>query len=260
MQKVECFAQIAGLLAMQLQKGVVTNNFLRAADYDREAKTGLYVHETDGALLVLRDRGTHYVLTFFLQQGVRPSLPPLGRPVVTELPFRPKDRDAVLTAAGYFRALGFTEVLRRTRRTRPAAPASASALVRTAGEADFPAADAFLRAQFPERTGCIPEKPALLAALAGGQLLMTADETGLTGLLHYAPGFGASDIRHLAVREDRRGQGLAGALLGSYLAAAGGQKSQVWARTGNIPAERLYESHDYRPDGWQSIVLQYEGA
>ena len=88
--------------------------------------------------------------------------------------------------------------------------------------------------------------PALLAALAGGQLLMTADETGLTGLLHYAPGFGASEIRHLAVREDRRGQGLAGALLGSYLAAAGGQKSQVWARTGNIPAERILAA--VRPD------------
>lgn len=260
MQKVECFAQIAGLLAMQLQKGVVTNNFLRAADYDREAKTGLYVHETDGALLILRDRGTHYVLTFFLQQGVRPVLPPLDRPVVTELPYRPKDADAVMTAAGYFCALGFTEVLRRTRRTRPAAPAAPVSGVRIAAEADFDAADAFLRAHFSDRTGCIPQRAALLAALAGSQLHVTEDESGLTGLLHVAPGFGASEIRHLAVRADRRGQGLGGLLIDSCLAATGGQKSQVWARTGNIPAERLYESHNYRPDGWQSVVLQYEGA
>ena len=34
-------------------------------------------------------------------------------------------------------------------------------------------------------------------------------------------------------------------------------KSQVWARTGNLPAEHFYEKHGYRPDGWTSAVLQY---
>ena len=118
MQKIEAFAQAAGLLGAQLRRGVVTNSFLTAADCDREAKTGLYVYEADGELLVFRDRGTHYILNFFLQQGARPTLPDVSKPVVTELAYRPKDADAMLTAAAYFHEIGFEEVLRRTRRTR----------------------------------------------------------------------------------------------------------------------------------------------
>ncbi len=104
MQKIEAFAQAAGLLGAQLRRGVVTNSFLTAADCDREAKTGLYVYEADGELLVFRDRGTHYILNFFLQQGARPTLPDVSKPVVTELAYRPKDADAMLSAAAYFRA------------------------------------------------------------------------------------------------------------------------------------------------------------
>ena len=44
------------------------------------------------------------------------------------------------------------------------------------------------------------------------------------------------------------------------MSVTGGQKSLVWARTGNEAAERFYETHDYRPDGWNSVVLQYGGT
>ena len=101
MQKIEAFAQAAGLLGAQLRRGVVTNSFLTAADCDREAKTGLYVYEANGELLVFRDRGTHYILNFFLQQGAHPTLPDVSKPVVTELAYRPKDADA-MPANTYF--------------------------------------------------------------------------------------------------------------------------------------------------------------
>ena len=67
----------------------------------------------------------------------------------------------------------------------------------------------------------------------------------------------STEIRHLAVRADCRGKGLAGELLTAYLSVTDGVKSQVWARTGNAPAEHFYEQHGYRPDGWTSAVLQY---
>ena len=91
-------------------------------------------------------------------------------------------------------------------------------------------------------------------------MLCLTDEAGITGLLHYAPGRAACEIRHLAVRADCRGQGLAQRLLGMLRARTGGQKSLVWATTGNIAAEHFYETHDYRPDGWNSVVLQYGGT
>ena len=69
-----------------------------------------------------------------------------------------------------------------------------------------------------------------------------------------------SELRHLAVRADCRRQGIANALFDAYMSVTGGQKSLVWARTGNEAAERFYETHDYRPDGWNSVVLQYGGT
>ena len=275
MQKIEAFAQAAGLLGAQLRCGVVTNSFLTAADCDREAKTGLYVYEADGELLVFRDRGTHYILNFFLQQGARPTLPDVSKPVVTELAYRPKDADAMLSAAAYFRAIGFEEVLRRTRRTRSGASAgvqrasqqasqqavSASRSGVSAGAAAGEAAVMdFLKQEFSTFTGCLPTEDTLREALAAGQILCAQDERGICGLLHFAPGRAASELRHLAVRADCRRQGIANALFDAYLAATGGQKSLVWARTGNEAAERFYETHDYRPDGWNSVVLQYGGT
>ena len=175
MQKVEAFAQAAGLLGAQLRRGVVTNSFLTAADCDREAKTGLYVYEADGELLVFRDRGTHYILNFFLQQGARPTLPDVSKPVVTELAYRPKDADAMLSAAAYFREIGFEEVLRRTRRTRSGASAgvqrasqqavSASRSGVSAGAAAGEAAvmdflkQEFSQAVFSRRTLCAKPSP-----------------------------------------------------------------------------------------------------
>ena len=67
-------------------------------------------------------------------------------------------------------------------------------------------------------------------------------------------------ITNVAVRPDCRRQGIANALFDAYMSVTGGQKSLVWARTGNEAAERFYETHDYRPDGWNSVVLQYGGT
>lgn len=118
MRKIENFAQISDLLNAQLKRGVLTNNFLRGDDYTREIANGLYIHETGGALLLFRERGDHLVMTFYLHPNAVLSLPETDRPVVTELSCRAKDAEAMANAAEQFCALGFREVLRRTRRTR----------------------------------------------------------------------------------------------------------------------------------------------
>ena len=122
MQKIENFAQISDLLNAQLKKGVITNNFLRGDDYTREIANGLYIHEAGGALLLFRERGDHLVMTFYLHPNAVLSLPETDRPVVTELSCRAKDADAMANAAEQFCALGFREVLRRTRRSTSRKP------------------------------------------------------------------------------------------------------------------------------------------
>lgn len=257
MRKIENFAQISDLLNAQLKRGVITNNFLRGEDYTREIENGLYLHEANGALLLFRERGDHLVMTFYLHPNAVLSLPETDRPVVTELSCRAKDADAMANAAEQFCALGFREVLRRTRRTRKpeAFPVETTAV--PAKPEDFEDISRFLSEHFSALTGCLPTADDLRENLANGQTVITRDEKGVSGVLHFAVSRASTEIRHLAVRADCRGKGLAGELLTAYLAATDGAKSQVWARTGNLPAEHFYEKHGYRPDGWTSAVLQY---
>lgn len=257
MQKIENFAQISNLLNAQLKRGVLTNNFLRGDDYTREIANGLYIHEADGALLLFRERGDHLVMTFYLHPNAVLSLPETDRPVMTELSCRAKDADAMANAAEQFCALGFREVLRRTRRTRKpeAFPVETTAV--PAKPEDFEDISRFLSEHFSALTGCLPTADDLRKNLEDGHTVITRDEKGVSGVLHFAVSRASTEIRHLAVRADCRGKGLAGELLTAYLAATDGAKSQVWARTGNLPAEHFYEKHGYRPDGWTSAVLQY---
>ena len=255
MQRAESYAVLAPLLSAQLRRGVVTNCFLSAEDYQRELPRGLYYEEREGCLLLLRQRPGHLILNFYLQPGGTFFLPDVKKPVVTELSCRAKDADAMSAAAEQLRGLGFAECFRRLRRARPAAEAAEA---EAAADASFDAVRAFLLAQFDPLTGCIPPDDALRAAVEAGEMLCLTDEAGITALLHYAPGRAACEIRHLAVRADCRGQGLAQRLLGMLRARTGGQKCTVWARQGNTPAERFYEKNDFRPDGWTSVVLRLD--
>ena len=56
MQRAESYAALAPLLSAQLRRGVVTNCFLSAEDYQRELPRGLYYEEREGCLLLLRQR------------------------------------------------------------------------------------------------------------------------------------------------------------------------------------------------------------
>lgn len=268
MERVEQFEVLAPLLSAQLKKGVFTNNFLGWDDYAREIARGLWVHAFSGGLLLFRTRAGHHVLNFYLQKEAALELPALDGPVVTELVWRPREAEAAAAALERFQAAGFVEQFRRLRRERPATadanPADGSGALNAdqhsgiAGLAETTQTAEvleFLRANFDLLTGCLPTEEALAEDVAAGNVACTADSRGLTGVLHFARGRASTEIRHLAVRDDCRGQGLAGKLLDAYLQATGHAKSQVWARQGNTPAEHFYEKHQYRPDGWQSAVL-----
>ena len=260
MERLESFAALAPLLSAQLKKGVYTNHVLSRDETEREMETGLAVEAFDGGLWIARRRGEHDLLTFYLQQGAALRLPRLERPAVTEVVWRPKDAQRAAEAVEALKASGFTELFRRVRRERPAEPGGES----PEGVA-FPGGDraeavlAFLEEQFDPLTGCIPELPRFREQLDQGQAAVLEDSRGIRGVLHFASGRNAMEIRHLAVRADCRGQGLAGILLAAALGKWGGCKSLVWARQGNTPAERFYEHHGFREDGWQSAVLAIGG-
>ena len=252
MRKIENFAQISDLLNAQLKRGVLTNNFLRGEDYTREIANGLYIHEADGALLLFRERGDHLVMTFYLHPNVVLSLPETDRPVVTELSCRAKDADAMANAAEQFCALGFREVLRRTRRTRKpeAFPVETTAV--PAKPEDFEDISRFLSDHFSALTGCLPTADDLRENLANGHTVITRDEQGVSGVLHFAVSRASTEIRHLAVRADCRGKGLAGELLTAYLACHGRREKSGLGPHGQPPC-RTFLRKTRLPAGWLDL-------
>ena len=260
MERIESYEALVPLLSAQLKKGVYTNHVLSRADTERAVAEGLAVEPFDGGLWIARRRGGHALLTFYLQQGASLTLPALEGPAVTELAWRPKDAARAAEVLEALKAAGFTECYRRAQRERPAEPAG-----ELPSDAVFPAGDraeavlAFLEGQFDALTGCLPSLPQLRALLDRGEAAVLEDGAGICGILHFVPGRNAMEIRHLAVRADCRGRGLAGVLLSAALGKCGGCKSLVWARQGNAPAEAFYEHHGFRLDGWQSAVLSIGG-
>ena len=153
-------------------------------------------------------------------------------------------------AAEQFCALGFREVLRRTRRTRKpeAFPVETTAV--PAKPEDFEDVSRFLSEHFSALTGCLPTADDLRENLATGHTVITRDEQGVSGVLHFAVSRVSTEIRHLAVRADCRGRGLACELLTAYpecdrrrkksgMGADRQCSGRAFLRTTRLPARRM---------------------
>lgn len=225
---------------------------------DRPLPPGtLRAQATPAGLLLLRDRGDHTRLTFYLGDLTVPLGAELPRPTVTEVAFRPRDtglRETVsyLTA----RALslcwsGFVSPAPRERRESRLSPLS------TPAPEALSSVQAFLQSNFSPLTGCLPNREELDRDLRQGRVLTLEEGGAITGLLHFSLVGNTGEIRHLAVRSDLRGTGRTRPLLDGYLRAIGGVKSVVWTRSDDLAAQTAYQRRGFVPDGRRSVVLCY---
>lgn len=260
MKVVESYEALAPLLSAQLRRGVVTNCTLTAEDWRRETAAGAVLWESwEGGLLLLRRREGHRVLNFYLQEMSLPGELTWDGPVVLEIAARPRD-EGLWRAAELWRGQGFEERFRRERlalpKDTPVSAARGPLAARVAAPADFQAVWALLRDSFDPVTGCLPLRDALEYDLeAGNVVCVDAPDGHMAGVLHITPGRGSTQLRHLAVGEGYRRQGVAQSLLECYLERTGFAKSLVWVRGDNEPARRFYTKNGYEPDGWGSVVL-----
>lgn len=259
MERVERYSELSELLTAQLKAGVYTNHFLSSAQCDAEIAQGMWIVRFAGGLCLFRRRDSHDLMTFYLQRdGELPRLS-LPKTTVTEVVWREGKEGSAMRALSQLEQADWKVLFHRDRRERPKEEAAARAWGGAGGEESADAVLAFLRGAFDPLTGCLPTRAQLASQMANGEVVTAGDELGLTGVLHFQMGRASSEIRHLAVREDKRGKGIASKLLREYLNRTEGAKSLVWARRGNLPAEQFYESRGYRCDGWHSAVLVAAG-
>lgn len=251
MKRIDSYKEYSTLCTAYLRRGVRTNAFSDTESCRREIDAGtLFAAETDGALLLFRERGTHLRMNFYLR--LQEPLPlPVTRTIVTEIAFRERDT-ALAQTVDFWRMQGFLFVFRRTRLCRPAAlpPISSQIPVRTAQISDTERAASLLARNFDPLTGCLPMPEELEDCIRKGEILLTEH-----GILHFVRERASAELRHLAVDAAWRGRGEAQALLSAFLRETNEQRTCVWVRQGNTPAEAIYRKNGFAPDGFTSAVL-----
>ena len=252
------YEDLSRLVTPHMRSGVMANTMASQAEYAPSIAAGtLDLRDTPAGLLLLRDRGDHTRLNFFLNDLSCPLDTALPTPTVTEVAFRPRDT-GLQEAVSYLQRQGFTPVFERIRLSRPAGQAGEPALpLLTPGPEAAPWVLTFLRENFSPLTGCLPTEEELAQDLAQGHVLVLEEKGLITGLLHFSLEGKTGEIRHLAVRADRRGTGRTRPLLAGYLQAIVGAKSIVWTRRDDLAAQTAYGRFGFTPDGRRSAVLCY---
>ena len=101
---------------------------------------------------------------------------------------------------------GWSVLFHRDRRERPKEEAYAQEQPQMNTEETPDAVLAFLRSSFDPLTGCLPTQAQLASQIALGEVVAQREDGEIVGVLHFEKGRASSEIRHLAVREDRRGK------------------------------------------------------
>ena len=255
MKKVNNYTEITEAVDRHFGKTTVTNCFLSRETYDREIACGtLYLEETDGGVYIFRRRDGFDVMYFYLDStDISPARITTGGDIVCEIPYRERD-EKMIAVAERFTECGYDKLFSRVRLAKMAEEDYYTDEHITAADGrDHDSVAALLESSYDRRTGCLPNDESLRDDIDAGRVLVYRDG-GIAGLLHYTDDKNMSEIRHVAVDETRRGEGIASHLVRAYLASRTG-RCRVWAREDYHSARRIYEKNGYTADGMKSDVL-----
>ena len=255
MRRIESLEELARAAGGYLRPGVTANGMVTGEKFGDDIRAGrLHMEADEDNLWLAVHREDHIRLYFYLNDLNNPLGEHFDSPVVTEIAFR-GNGEKLPPLEGLLALCGLKPVFRRVRLARPP-ELPEDTPVPVTRPADAKAVYGFLRANFSPLTGCLPTLDQVLAGMADKRFLALEDEKGIAGLLHMTHEKNGVEIRHLAVREDLRGRGLAGRLVAAGLANHLGELCRVWVREDYDSAGRVYAGAGFRPDGWRSLVFQ----
>ncbi len=257
MEKISELQSVKAAIRRHFKAGLATNCVLTDADFLREIEAGaLYTEENEGGLFILRDRGSHLILNYYVNSLPLPPLPETG--LVCEITARGGEnirRDIVSALS----ELGFREEKRRERLCRETGKpeeAAPDGIEFSAAAADeLPAIEELFSASFDELTGCLTPERELIERISAGEVFIARSGGKLAGAIETMNDKNFTSVRHLAVREALRGRGIGVGLVRAYLSATDGKKSFVWTEPAKAAAYKTYLKCGYAEDGNVSVVM-----
>ena len=255
MKRIRSYEELSRAAGRYLRPGVTANVMITREKFGADIEAGRLFAETgEHNLWIAARREDHVRLYFYLNDLTRPLGERFDLPAAAEIAFR-GEWGKLAALEGCLALCGLRPDFRRVRLARPPEPGLAEDGVSARRPAGAQAILGFLEANYPPVTGCLPTLDEVFIGVADKRFLALEDEKGIAGLIHMAHEKNGVEIRHLAVREDRRGQGLAGRLVAACLRDNPGKICRVWVREDYHIARQVYARAGFVPDGWRSLVL-----
>lgn len=256
MKLIQSYEELSRAASGYLRPGVTANVMVTGEKFGSDIKASrLLIKADEHNLWIAVRRESHVRLYFYLNDLSRPLGEGFDLPAVAEIAFR-GDGERLATLKDCLALCGLGPSFRRVRLARSPEPWAAEGGSSVGRPSDARAVLDFLEANFSPLTGCLPTLDEVLAGMTDRHFLTVEDEKGIAGLIHMAREKNGVEIRHLAVREDRRGQGLAVRLAAACIGENPGTVCRVWVREDYDSARQVYAKAGFRPDGWRSLVFQ----
>lgn len=254
MKKIESYKELSALISGQFRRGMLTNAFLSATEWEKAIGAGsVTAHSRENSLLVCRQKESHSVLYFWLNEEPAFAMPFLSENTVLEIPGRQKDQ-ALWTVGEAWEQAGFQPLFTRQRMNCTMEGGAPGAQIVIAGESELSGARHLLSSNFSPLTGCLPDEETLAEHMRAEGVLLYREGTRDLGLLHRVKDRTGWELRHLCVAEEGRGKGIGEKLVRAYHALCAGEKSRVWVRQDLLPALTIYNRCGYEADGMISKV------
>lgn len=255
MNQINNYEEISSLISLQIKRGTLTNNFLSEDDLKLEIQNkNLYYFAWNGGLLIFRDRRTHYILNYYINDINEKLQFDFDKDVVVEIVLRANDEKAK-EALDFFESKGMKEYLRRIRLIK-SEEISIPIInkIEICKEIDYEEISEILRENFDKYSGCIPTKEALLKDIKNENIYVYKNEK-VEGVLRVSKNNMSSEIKHLVVKEEARRKKIAQSLVLKYFEDVNAKRKTVWTGLENKIAINFYEKMGYKIDKYNSIVL-----
>lgn len=257
MKKITELAELKAAIRRHFRGGMTSNFTLSDSEILREIGSGaLFTEESEDCLFILRDRGSHVILEYYVNSLPLPPLPDCT--AVCEITARGRDgiRGDIASA---LEEEGFTREFERVRLVRPSGETEPKSVegfdFAVAGEDDLAEVFSLYASSFDCLTGSLSTEAELSERIASGGVFAAKKNGAIAGALETTAEKGFTEIRHLAVSAEHRGRGLGAALVRHYLNATGGRKSFVWTEPSRPAALKTYMNCGYTEDGNVSLVM-----
>ncbi len=261
MEKINSYKELSGKIFKYLKKGIITNFFASQESVEEAIfQEILYVVENDNFLIICKDRGEFYITYFYFledEESFVSALKNLDKKCVIEVAYRTQDIKTKLFL-NMLKSNDFSILTQRIRYKNDNEIIGNDFSVLLATEQDVEDIEEIFNDNFNKYSGCIPNTYEIKKAIDEERVICLSQDK-ILGFLIFSENDKSADIKHLAVRKECQGKGLAKLLIMEMLAKVLFKKIYVWTGKDNIPAQKVYESTGFvKDEEYESLVLFWD--